>query len=880
MVSISRRLHYWLRLVVFFWVVWLISPPAWADHIIGGELNMRSVGGAPGLFRVQMKQYWDRTRNDAGNQDPTVRLLIYRKKNPVLMEILVIKLKETLPFVLGNVVCSQLRNLDYTEARYYESFQFDPAKYDDPGGYYIVWERCCRNEGLTNVVSVGSAGVGMVFYLEFPPMMKNGAPFLNSMPEFKVPNGGYMCVNKPFTFDDGAVDADGDQLRYSLVIPLNGYTTRTSLISTDDTPRSAYPGINWAPGINLNNIIPGTPPLSINPTTGVLSIQATRQGLYLFTVQCEEFRNGERISVVRRDLQLPVVDCAKNTPPPAVITINDVPLRDTVLCSNEPLLLTIEKNPAWSYQWQKNGINLPGDTTSTLRIRESGSYTVVKSRANVCANDTVSRAARVTFGSGATPVKLSIINPKPAYCAGDTLTLKAEGSPGAQYQWSRNGSDLVGEKQATIRVYQSGQYKVFVGAATCGSEDSLTLTINDQSTIQITAPRLALCPGDSIQMQASPKGDYRYQWRKDGNPVSGTNSRLTVRELGTYQLTATGTSGCPALSNTLTVKPGDPPMSQITAARTSLCRNDSVQIVGDNPGDYRYQWQRDGILLSNTGNRLTARQPGTYVATVTGPTGCSALSNRLTLTPSEGPMVRLDSVPPVCSTSDRLIPLQGYPAGGVYAGAGVTGDRFDPVAAGVGRHKLTYTVTSHDGCQSEQTRWIVVSSGVKLTGRTSYRIVKGDTAQLLVVTDGPVRRYRWEPPASLTRSDIPNPVANPLQTTTYEVTAVSDNGCESTLSVLVEVADRIFIPSAFSPNADGFNDAWVIANIGLFEQCEVAVFNRWGEQVFYSKGYERPWDGTYTHRQERVEAGVYAYRIRTSAGTQTITYQGQLMVIW
>ncbi len=858
-------------------VVWLTLPRAWADHIIGGELNMRSVGGAPGLFRVQMKQYWDRTRNDAGNQDPTVRLLIFRKKNPILMEILVIKRKETQPFVLGNVVCSQLRNLDYTEARYYESIQFDPTKYDDPGGYYMVWERCCRNEGLTNVVGVGSAGVGMVFYLEFPPMMKNGAPFLNSTPEFKLPNGGYMCINKPFTFDDGAIDADGDQLRYSLVTPLNGYTTRTSLISPDDAPKSAYPGINWAPGNSLNNIIPGNPPLSVNPTTGVLSIQATREGLYLFTVQCEEFRNGERISVVRRDLQLPVVDCAKNTPPPPIITINNIPLKDTVLCSNEPLLLTIENNPAWSYQWRKNGVNLLGDTTSTLRVRESGSYTVLKSRANVCANDTVSRAAQVTFGSGATPVKLLIANPKPAYCAGDTLLLKAEGSSGGTYQWRRNGSELVGEKQATIRVHQSGQYKVFTGTATCGSEDSLAVTINDRPTLQISAPKLALCPNDSVQIQASPQGDYRYQWEKNGNPFPGTSSRLTVREVGTYRLMATGTSGCPALSNTLTVKSGDAPTVRITAAKMSLCLNDSVQIVGDAPTDSRYQWQQDGTPLANMDNRLTARRPGTYVATVMGPTGCSALSNSLTLTPSEGPTVRLDSISPVCSTSDRLIPLQGYPTGGVYTGVGVTGDRFDPVAAGVGRHKLTYTVTADGGCRSEQTRWVVVSSGVKLTGRTSYRIVKGDTVQLLVMADGPVSRYQWEPPVSLTRTDVANPVANPSQTITYEVTTVSENGCESTLSILVEVAERIFIPSAFSPNADGFNDAWIIANIGLFEQCEVSVYNRWGEQVFYSKGYQQPWDGT--HRQEPVATGVYSYRIRTSAGPQTITYQGQLMLI-
>ena len=95
--------------------------------------------------------------------------------------------------------------------------------------------------------------------------------------------------------------------------------------------------------------------------------------------------------------------------------------------------------------------------------------------------------------------------------------------------------------------------------------------------------------------------------------------------------------------------------------------------------------------------------------------------------------------------------------------------------------------------------------------------------------------------------------------------------------MLVEVTELLFIPSAFTPNADGQNDVWEIPNISLFPKSEISVYDRWGELIFFSAGYTKPWDGTY--RQERVPAGVYTYQIRTGDGPLDTTYRGQLTVV-
>lgn len=787
-----------LRRVGMLVVGMLLSFCVRATHIIGGDVSMHAVGTTPGLFLLQLNQYWDQTKTSGGNRDPSVTLLIYRKQNPVLIERIELSLQETLPLTFDNAACATLRKLDFTQAKYYRTYQFDTQKYTDPGGYYMVWERCCRTDDLTNVNSGTAAGVGMVYYLEFPAMTRNGVSFTNSAPDFRVSNGDYICINKSFTFNAGATDVDGDQLRYSLVTPLNGYTNRGVPNSIDQSPRDSYPTISWAPGYSLTNIIPGNPALRIDPATGQLSVRASREGLYLFTVQCEEYRNGVLIGVVRRDFQLPVVDCSKNTPPPAVVLANGKSTTELNWCGTQPLVLSVEKNPAWAYQWQKDGINLRGSTTDTLQVAESGVYTVVKSQARVCANDTVSQAVNVNVSKTAA-VKLSVTTPAP-YCTGDTVTIQADGQPGTQYQWRRDGRAISGE-QATLRVYQSGTYRVLTKSAVaeCDGLDSVQVTINERPVAQITASAAKLCPDSSVQLTT----------------VSGT--------------------------------------------------------------DYSYVWQRDGIELTDIQSQVSANQAGTYQVSVAAPTSCTAVSNAYVLGQFDRPTIQFDSIAPVCVTNPTLLSLHGQPAGGIYAGAGVKGNSFDPTAAGVGQHELTYTITSPDGCRVSQERWAVVSGGPKLTGQTMYGIVKGATVQLVTESDEPISQYQWGPPTALSRADVASPEASPAETTPYQLTAVSLSGCVATFAVLVEVSEPLYIPSAFSPNADGMNDSWVIPNIGSFPKAEVSIYSRWGELIFFSRGYDRPWDGMY--KQGTVQTGIYTYQIKTGNGPLNTVYRGQLSVI-
>ncbi len=88
------------------------------------------------------------------------------------------------------------------------------------------------------------------------------------------------------------------------------------------------------------------------------------------------------------------------------------------------------------------------------------------------------------------------------------------------------------------------------------------------------------------------------------------------------------------------------------------------------------------------------------------------------------------------------------------------------------------------------------------------------------------------------------------------------------------VGNKILIPNAFSPNGDGMNDAWEIFSIAGNPDVIVEIYNRWGELIYYSKGYLEPWNGTY--RDKPVLEGTYPYIVRVDSET---VLRGTILVV-
>ncbi|HEX8331666.1 MAG TPA: gliding motility-associated C-terminal domain-containing protein, partial [Segetibacter sp.] len=145
--------------------------------------------------------------------------------------------------------------------------------------------------------------------------------------------------------------------------------------------------------------------------------------------------------------------------------------------------------------------------------------------------------------------------------------------------------------------------------------------------------------------------------------------------------------------------------------------------------------------------------------------------------------------------------------------------------------------------------------------RPDTTIFSGSSIRLNTTTSGTVASYQWSPSATLNNFTVASPVATPTTTTTYKVTAVTPGECRTTAEVTISTITEIKITNAFSPNGDGINDVWNIPGLSFYANCTVQIFNRYGQVVFQSTGYDKPWEGTSNGKQ--VPIGTYYYIINT-----------------
>jgi gliding motility-associated-like protein len=112
----------------------------------------------------------------------------------------------------------------------------------------------------------------------------------------------------------------------------------------------------------------------------------------------------------------------------------------------------------------------------------------------------------------------------------------------------------------------------------------------------------------------------------------------------------------------------------------------------------------------------------------------------------------------------------------------------------------------------------------------------------------------------------------PFENSKIDLNIKNELGCEKEYSMLLNVNDcfpKIIIPNAFTPNADNINDAWIIKNIEYYPNAEVYIYTRSGENIFGSKGYQVPWNGTYSGKL--LPTAAYYYVIMLNDGSPAYT---------
>ena len=187
-----------------------------------------------------------------------------------------------------------------------------------------------------------------------------------------------------------------------------------------------------------------------------------------------------------------------------------------------------------------------------------------------------------------------------------------------------------------------------------------------------------------------------------------------------------------------------------------------------------------------------------------------------------------------------------------------------------GKFDVKLTVSNALGCTSDPFIMpVTVHLQPVIDAGQSFVVPQGTTVQFTATANSSNLTFNWTPPLGLSDAKALKPtlVANADQV--YTLTATGDFGCTATDFISVKILKPVTVPNIFTPNGDGIHDRWEIANLSDYTGCTVEIFNRYGQQVYYSSGYGTPWDGNY--KGKAVPVGTYYYVIKLENGFKPIT---------
>lgn len=176
-------------------------------------------------------------------------------------------------------------------------------------------------------------------------------------------------------------------------------------------------------------------------------------------------------------------------------------------------------------------------------------------------------------------------------------------------------------------------------------------------------------------------------------------------------------------------------------------------------------------------------------------------------------------------------------------------------------YSATLLVKTPDGCTSNPVTQSVTiyKQPVVDAGLIRYTPEGISIPIMATINDTSLFKYLWTPSTYLNNDTLLNPICTPFFSTNYKITATGLGNCIASDTVRVVAFKQLAIPNAFSPNGDNINDSWEIAFLNDYPKCIIEIFNRNGQQMYRSIGYNGPWNGTVNGKP--LPVGTYYYII-------------------
>ena len=522
-------------------------------------------------------------------------------------------------------------------------------------------------------------------------------------------------------------------------------------------------------------------------------------------------------------------------------------------------------------------------------------------------------------------------------CLGGTVSLQdsisasggnPSGSPAYTYSWqiSRDGgstfTSIPGTGASNSYILSSSDlsnlaFRRLASNAVCGTSGvssdtlyvqviNLTVQINDPGSTCLSSPALSYtATGNDVNSNG---GTGMYSWYVNQTLQSETSSNYlytpTAKGLDTVRVVFKSPYGCKTSAyDTVNITDAMDANIVITGD-TVLCFGypahfsiKSQNAQGSNPG---YAWYVNsnptvvgtGTTFSSStlsnGDKVYVKMTSNY-GCLLHPAGNPYASNALSMDilPVPNPVISPDTIV-ICSSE----------VGGTFASSGTAAgsalqwylnDKAIPGATATSYYATqsgNYSLSEDNGycsAPSEHAVLTIIPSPKAYAGADAY-VQQGTFVQLQATGGTTGTQYSWTPPTGLNSTTISNPSFKADQTITYVVTltntdAVSGKSCKSEAAVTITVVQPIVVPNVITINGDGANDTWHILHIEGYPNATFEIYNRWGNLVWKSTGYEKEWDGTNFRNGELLPDGTYFYIINLHSPIYTDAYTGWVQIV-
>ena len=835
------------RIIIIFLTILYLIPQAKAEHITGGEIyyTFMEESGGNYLYSVTLKLF--RNCGSIGAPlDETAAIAVYelgtnrlvKRVSQPLFTARELRLSTPGPCI------SNAPEVCY-EVGFYNFPVELPAS---PNGYIIVYQRCCRINGINNIVASGNIGATYTAIIPGTSQVLSGPR--NNGAKFEGVDTVIVCAGYSFTYNFGAVDPDAsDVLRYSFcaAYPGGGPSPGNGPNNTSPNPPPPPPYLGASYNFPFNGTEPLGPNVTIDPNTGIISGRAPDQGIYVVTVCVEEIRDGKIIAVQRKDLQIKSSGCDIAKPQ------LDPEIRQ---CDGYSYTFTQPNNPLInSYYWDfgdpvSGASNVSTQQSPTHVFSSAGVYTVkvVGNRGQECSDSSIA-IVRVFPGFFPAFNNAGVCIQNPVHFT-DATTTNFGVVDKWQWDFGETGNGDVSDQQSPFYLYQSPGTKnvrLIVGNSV-GCIDTLIKPVDiiDKPPITLAFKDTLICVPDVLQLQAS--GNGRFTWTPATN-INNTNiATPTVNPTSTttYHVQL-NREGC---INTDSVKVRVVTFVTITPLTdTTICLKDYVQlnVISD---ALQYQWTPSNTLSNPSISNPIATPTSSTVYQVTGRIGSCTASTSIRINTVPYPLANAGPDTTICYNTPAQ--LRGFHDGSSF--------NWSPAAS------LLNATTLNPTAYPARTQAYILSSfdtrGCPKPGRDTVlvtvlpRIIPYTGNDTMVVVGQPLQlnaqggdSYLWIPATGLSNPAIQNPIGiygPETDSLRYTVRVYNVAGCYDSASVKVTVfktQPTVFVPTAFTPNGDGLNDVIRPIAVGISRINYFRIYNRWGQMVFNTTVNGHGWDG-------------------------------------